>query len=363
MPRGECSPVVMSSDANGIPAEPDGTIPRPDGTIPREWRRWAAVSLMEGTPLVDVVAGLTEQGFPSSDVTRFCARLYDDAAFEAGRWVGEQLRKLQSLLSMRQQMRATSDVPVSIDRRSGLSRQEFVDEYYSRNEPVLLTDVCAGWPARELWQPEYLLAKLGNTEVEVMAGREADPNYELNANEHKFMMPFDEYVAKIGGPARSNDMYLVANNGLLHSPAALPLWDDFELDPRFLKPDPDHSQAFLWFGPAGTVTPLHHDTVNVLFNQVAGRKHFVLVPALEIHRVYNNIAVYSPLNPLDPDLKTYPSFAGATQIHFDVEPGDSVFLPAGWWHHVESLEPSISVSFTNFAFDNDIEWTHPTLVL
>jgi ribosomal protein L16 Arg81 hydroxylase len=324
--------------------------------LPIEWRRWAAVALMKGAPLAEVLGTLGAQGFAESDAIRYTASLYDDPALDAGRWLAQQLQKVNSVLTMREQMRALSDIPLDVDRCTGLTQKEFLDRYYSQNTPVLMTDVCDRWPAQTLWDADYLVGKLGSTEVEVMAGRESDPDYEVNANQHRFQMPFDEYVAKIRTESRSNDTYLVANNKLLAAEAALPLWGDFDLDERILAPDPKRTHAFLWFGPAGTVTPLHHDSVNVLFNQIDGWKHFILVPSLEIHRVYNNLAVYSAVDPLKPDLDQYPLFADAQQIHLDVGPGQTLFIPAGWWHHVEATEQSISISFTNFAFSNDIEW-------
>jgi len=331
--------------------------------LPIEWRRWAAVALMKGAPLAEVLGMLRDQGFPEGDAIRYTASLFDDPALDAGRWLAQQLQKVNSVLTMRETMRALSDVPLDVDRRAGVSQKEFLDRYYSQNQPVLMTDSCDRWPALSVWDADYLVAKLGSTEIEVMAGRESDPDYEINANQHRFLMPFDEYVAKIRAESRSNDTYLVANNKLLATEAALPLWDDFTLDERYLAPDPKRTHAFLWFGPAGTVTPLHHDSVNVLFNQVDGWKHFILIPSLEIHRVYNNLAVYSQVDPLNPDLGQYPLFAGAQQIHLDVGPGQTLFIPAGWWHHVESTEASISISFTNFAFSNEIDWSNPTLVL
>jgi hypothetical protein len=331
--------------------------------LPIEWRRWAAVALMKGAPLAEVLGMLRDQGFPEGDAIRYTASLFDDPALDAGRWLAQQLQKVYSVLTMRETMRALSDVPLDVERRAGVSQKEFLDRYYSQNTPVLMTDSCDSWPAQSLWDAGYLVGKLGSTEVEVMAGRESDPDYEINANQHRFMMPFDEYVAKIKSEGRSNDTYLVANNKLLATEAALPLWDDFTLDERYLAPDPKRTHAFLWLGPAGTVTPLHHDSVNVLFNQVDGWKHIILVPSLEIHRVYNNLAVYSQVDPLKPDLGQYPLFADAQQIHLDVGPGQTLFIPAGWWHHVEATEASISISFTNFAFSNDIQWSNPTLVL
>ena len=329
--------------------------------IPREWRRWAAVALMKGAPMVEVMSVLRTQGFPDEAAVRYCAFLFDNPAFEGGRIVAEQLAKLSSVLNVIQKMRGLSTLPVTVKLRSGVSQQEFLDVYYAQNTQVLLTAVCDRWPALSLWNPDYLVDRLSGVEVEVMAGRDSDPRYEVNSNDHKFKMPFDEYVAKIQAAPRSNDLYLVANNHLLANPGALSLWDDFEIDKRYLVDDPTHSQAFLWFGPAGTVTPLHHDPVNVMFNQVSGRKHVILIPSLQIHRLYNSLSVYSDVDPLAPDLDQYPLYAEAQKIHFDMDPGETLFIPAGWWHHIEALDPSLSVSFTNFAFDNGIDWVHPTV--
>lgn len=43
----------------------------------------------------------------------------------------------------------------------------------------------------------------------------------------------------------------------------------------------------------------------------------------------------------------------------DLEPGDAVLTPVGWWHHVEALEPSISVSFSGFRWPNAYPWYLP----
>jgi len=39
---------------------------------------------------------------------------------------------------------------------------------------------------------------------------------------------------------------------------------------------------------------------------------------------------------------------------------DLLFLPVGWWHHVRGLEISITMTFTNFVFDNDFHSTYRT---
>ena len=69
----------------------------------------------------------------------------------------------------------------------------------------------------------------------------------------------------------ANDLYLTANNNLLHRPAMRPLLDD--MDPfykGFLWTDP--TQTHFWFGPGGTKTPLHFDPISIFHTHVAGRK-------------------------------------------------------------------------------------------
>jgi len=44
-----------------------------------------------------------------------------------------------------------------------------------------------------------------------------------------------------------------------------------------------------------------------------------------------------------------------------VEPGETVFLPLGWWHQVTALDVSLSFSFSNLAVPNQFSFTNPTI--
>lgn len=326
------------------------------------WLRWAAEWLLAGSSVEDVVAVMVANDIPADLSAALCADILVDPLYQAGLSMAQQYHKLGSMLAMQQTMLDLAPHGRELDRRSGLTREEFLDEYYSRNRPVILEDICADWRACSAWSPEYLLDKLGDVPVEVMAERDADPDYEANSTAHKTVMPFREYVERIVATPMSNDLYLVANNRLLDTPAADALWEDFALDRRFLQPHAAKDRTFLWFGAGGTITPLHHDVMNVMFHQVAGRKRFTLVASGETPRVYNSHSVYSEVDPKSPDLDRFPAYAAAHPITFDIGPGEGVFIPVGWWHHVESLEQSISVSSSAFAFPNEIEWFSPVRV-
>jgi len=106
----------------------------------------------------------------------------------------------------------------------------------------------------------------------------------------------------------------------------------------------------------GTVTPLHHETSNILLAQVAGRKRYRLIPSSQWQYVYNSQGVFSEVDCENPDLNRYPKFRDANTIDIVVDPGEVLFMPVGWWHHVRALDVSMTVSFTNFVFPNHFKW-------
>ena len=90
--------------------------------------------------------------------------------------------------------------------------------------------------------------------------------------------------------------------------------------------------------------------------QVAGRKKFRLIPSTQADFVYNREGVYSDVDCENPDASLYPKFRNATIIDVTVEPGEVLFVPVGWWHHVRALDVSMTISFTNFVFPNFFNW-------
>lgn len=151
-----------------------------------------------------------------------------------------------------------------------------------------------GWPAMTRWTPDYLKALLSDEEVEIMAGRASDPDYEVNCQRHRRKLPFGEYVDMVHSGAETNDYHLVANNGFLRRPKPKQLLADIVMFPEYLDPRLADGGVFLWYGPAGTVTPLHHDTSNIFMAQVRGRKRIKLISPVDLEFLYNDVGVFSP---------------------------------------------------------------------
>jgi hypothetical protein len=101
----------------------------------------------------------------------------------------------------------------------------------------------------------------------------------------------------------------------------------------------------LWIGNA-TQTATHHDGSTNLACVVAGRRRFTLFPPEQLPNLYvgpldRTMAgpPASMVDPLAPDLERFPKFAEAMPhaLVADLLPGDAIFVPAIWWHHVQSF--------------------------
>jgi len=105
--------------------------------------------------------------------------------------------------------------------------------------------------------------------------------------------------------------------------------------------------VMLWIGNR-TRTAAHWDLPQNLACVVAGRRRFTLFPMEQIGNLYitplDLTLAGQPTSLVDfydPDLERFPRFADAMPHAevADLEPGDVLYLPSLWFHHVESLDP------------------------
>ncbi|WP_415835639.1 cupin-like domain-containing protein [Corallococcus soli] len=251
--------------------------------------------------------------------------------------------EVASLLDVRAALHAQAGV--GVERRRGVSADEFRDRYYRAHQPVILEDFLEDWPLLEHWRPEALARTHGDVEVEVMTGREARLDHDVSPDACRTVMRLADFLHRLehGGP--TNDLYLTARNFALERPELRGLLDDVRFPPGFLHPRPAPGGIKLWVGPAGTRTALHHDVDSVMFGQVHGRKRFWLVPSFETARVYNHTHVWSAVDASAPDLARFPAFGTAHVREVVLGPGELLFIPVGWWHQVHALDVSVSVTF------------------
>lgn len=103
----------------------------------------------------------------------------------------------------------------------------------------------------------------------------------------------------------------------------------------------------LWIGNR-TVVAAHFDFADNIACLVAGRRRFTLFPPEQVANLYCGPLIHTPagvpislVDITDPDLSRFPRYAKAQEssIQAVLEPGDALYIPKLWWHHVEALDP------------------------
>ena len=114
-----------------------------------------------------------------------------------------------------------------------------------------------------------------------------------------------------------------------------------------LAADQPDAQTRLWIGNA-TQVATHFDLSDNFAVVALGRRRFTLFPPEATKDLYVgplNVTLagqpVSMVDPLAPDLERYPRYAAARELALttELEPGDALFIPTLWWHHVQATEP------------------------
>ena len=255
--------------------------------------------------------------------------------------------------------------------------------------PLIIPGAITEWPASQRWHdPNYLLSMTlgGRRVVPVEVGKSyTDDDWSQT------IMPFGDFMSKYLLPRNTPEIgyeigYLAQHDLFAQIPA---LKADIMI-PDYCyttPPDPDSDAAVsrtsgltsrpqldepllnAWLGPKGTKTPLHTDPYHNILCQVVGYKYVRLYSPKETPNLYPHgvdekgismdntsqvdICFHSRTteSPADRDATIretqmkFPLFQKANYMDAILGPGDCVYIPLGWWHYVESLSTSFSVSF------------------
>jgi len=349
-------------DLPPAPRPTTGTTAAPAANpIDERWLQWMAENRLRDCTPESMLETMVAAGVDREACRQALPLLERDPVFIAARRHQQLLRKLESVVANQQRMWAMAPGYREVEKRAGVSRDEFIERYVCASRPLVLTDVTRDWPAMQRWSPADLKARFGHLEIEIQAERNADPRYEENKLKLRRQVRLGDFVDQVLAGGATNDYYMTANNEVLRRPEFAPLLADIGSLPAVCDPGQLARLSSFWFGPAGTNTPLHHDTLMLFHTQVVGRKRWRFISPLETPKLYNFSGVFSPIDIDKPDLARFPLFAQAQVLEVIVEPGETVFLPLGWWHQVTSLDVSLSFSYSNLALPNHYEYANPNM--
>lgn len=322
---------------------------RQGAAVNDDFRRTIAERLIDGADPDRLAEQMASGGVPMAIVRAEIERAAKSPYFQASERLRERMGKWEWVLQNGARLASADplEVPV-LDKPDG---ETFYHRLYRAHRPGVIRGLLDHWPARTRWSLDYFRRILGNREVRVQWDRESDADYEGNAGAHGAFRPFSEIANRLADPEPSNDFYVTANNADENRAAFAGLYADVGDIPGILRPG-GAQNGFIWIGPRGTVTPWHHDLTNNLLVQFVGRKRVRMTASHDTPLMRNHRHCFSAWKTAE--LLPGPAAEGRPAVlECEIGPGDALFLPIGWWHHVEGLDQHIGMSFTEFAWNND----------
>jgi Cupin-like domain len=258
----------------------------------------------------------------------------------------------------------------SVQRRQGLSIEEvYADHLSGHGEPVILTDAIKAWPALSKWNFQFFRERYGEDFVFLSGGVYGTS---------KRLTSLRQFLDYVDAPSRRPGGFWIDNVTKLPRPetaedtaAPLRLYDqnaflrhaelleDIKPAPHciedWLALLPDNFQKLLQgtryhprlliIGPEGSKTHLHYDFLHSCGSlaQIIGSKRCILFPPTDSAFLYDR-----DVDPEHPDLQRFPLFERATAFCCTLNPGELLLIPRRWWHHLSTVQTSITVAYTFF---------------
>lgn len=234
-----------------------------------------------------------------------------------------------------------------VDRVTAISAEDFKNQYYAPMKPLVISGLSKEWPAYRKWNWDYFKQVVGEVKVGVYNNVKSDAFTPINTADD--YMKFGDYIDMVRqGPAQWR---IFLFNIFEHAPQ---LAQDFEWPEQLMKGFVKR-YPMLFVGGKGSVTHMHFDMdlSHIIHTQFGGRKRVLLFPFEEQHKLYRkpwevlsfvNFEKYFDATENKLDLDRFPALKLARGYEVILDHGDTLFMPAGYWHHMEYLDSGFAMS-------------------
>jgi hypothetical protein len=242
----------------------------------------------------------------------------------------------------------------------------FATHYKKKGVPVLITGLLKPeWD----WNLDYLCQQLGDREFLLRYyGKE---RYQQDKREWINIgsgvppksKPFTEYASLLRShEAHKQDIYLAKCSIQATPLAETEAVSTLNTQLAHLGFNQPASTLNIWVGPGGHMECLHYDPMDGTLIQLHGAKKVVLFPPSQTWNLYpypfyahlqyglRLRSWFSQVYPDRPDFQAFPKLEEAMRHRYDLilNPGEILYIPAGWWHEVTALGDEMVCSINRF---------------
>ncbi len=232
-----------------------------------------------------------------------------------------------------------------IERVERLTKKEFIENYYKKQKPVVITNQIEDWPAFTKWNFDFLRQVAGDKMVPLYDSRKTD--YTKKVNEPDFTMTLSEYIDILEKGPTDLRIFLFDLMKDVPSMKADMKWPDLGI--HLLK-----SLPLLFFGGQDAKVFMHYDIdfPNIFHIHFEGKKQCVLVDPKETKYMYRLPYSWICNEDIDfdhPDFEKFPALKKINPYITYLQHGEMLYMPEGWWHYMKYLTPGFSLSLRSLA--------------
>ncbi len=232
-----------------------------------------------------------------------------------------------------------------IDRVKTITKEDFIKNYFKPQKPVVIEQFIEDWPAYKKWNLDYMKKVAGDKTVPLYDDRPVD--YKDGFNEPHAKMKMSEYVDLLKRKPTKFRIFLW--NILKEVPV---LQNDFtypDFGLRLMKGLP-----MLFFGGKDSHTFMHYDIdlANIFHFHFEGRKKCILFDQKQNRYLYKipfSLITREDINFNNPDFKKWPALKNVKGYVAELEHGNVLYMPEGYWHYMKYITPGFSMSLRALA--------------
>ncbi|MFM7661434.1 MAG: cupin-like domain-containing protein [Bacteroidota bacterium] len=233
-----------------------------------------------------------------------------------------------------------------IQRIDEITPEKFKSDFLQTNTPLIFRTFSESWQAAQQWDFEFFRNYSGHLQIPVSGDWSKNNSTQIDRGVD-YKMTFNEFLNAIeNGPT---EYRLFAFNLFKSQPELKKYFNYPNFANRWFK------APFLFFGGEGSNVRLHYDFDNsdVFLTQFSGIKKITLFHPKYSKLLYRQpFTTHSHLNISSEEFKTIPSYPLLEALTGKIECGDTLFMPANFWHFIEYETGGFSLALRSLNQSN-----------
>lgn len=227
-----------------------------------------------------------------------------------------------------------------IERVATISKNDFINKYVKTQKPVVIENLISDWNAYTKWDLDYIKTVAGDKEVPLYDDRPV--SHKDGFNQAHRNMKMADYIDMLKKEPTNYRIFLY--NLIKEVPV---LKNDFKIPKiglNLIKQLP-----MLFFGGENSKVFMHFDIdySNILHFHFHGKKQCVLFAPNQTKYLYKvpfALISHEGIDFDNPDFDKYPALAKANGFICELNHGETLYMPEGYWHYMKYLTPGFSMS-------------------